>query len=38
MTDRMMALTYDRSTDPWEKTVGLRKTEVERPVLNETQD
>ena len=38
MTDRMSALTYDRGTDPWEKTVGLRKTEVERPVLDETKD
>jgi threonine 3-dehydrogenase len=38
MTDRMWALTYDRTTDPWETTVGLRKTEVARPVIDETQD
>ncbi len=38
MTDRMLALTYDRSTDEWDKTVGLRKTEVERPILDETKD
>src|SRR5690349_18941807 len=38
MTDRMAALTYDRTTDAWEKTVGLRKTEVERPILDETKD
>jgi threonine 3-dehydrogenase len=36
--DRMWALTYDRETDPWEKTVGLRKTEVERPSIDETRD
>jgi threonine 3-dehydrogenase len=34
----MLALTYDRSTDEWDKTVGLRKTEVERPILDETKD
>lgn len=38
MSDRMWALTYDRATDPWETTVGLRKTEVERPVIDETRD
>jgi threonine 3-dehydrogenase len=38
MSDRMWALTYDRSTDPWETSVGLRKTEVERPVIDETRD
>lgn len=38
MTDRMQALTYDRGTDPWETTVGLRKTEVERPSIDETRD
>jgi len=36
--DRMWALTYDREADPWETTVGLRKTEVERPTLDETRD
>jgi threonine 3-dehydrogenase len=34
----MWALTYDRKTDPWEKTTGLRRTEVPRPTLNEAKD
>jgi threonine 3-dehydrogenase len=34
----MWGLTYDRATDPWETTVGLRKTEVPRPVIDETKD
>jgi threonine 3-dehydrogenase len=38
MSDRMWALTYDRKADPWEQTVGLRKTEVERPTIDETRD
>ncbi|MFO0758574.1 MAG: zinc-binding dehydrogenase [Byssovorax sp.] len=38
MTDRMLALTYDRSTDPWETTQGLRQTEVERPSIDESRD
>jgi len=38
MNDRMWALTYDRVTDPWETSVGLRKTEVERPTIDETRD
>src|SRR5690349_14188279 len=38
MSDAMWALTYDRETDPWETTVGLRKTEVERPNIDETRD
>lgn len=38
MSDRMWALTYDRATDPWESTVGLRKTEVQRPSIDETRD
>jgi threonine 3-dehydrogenase len=37
-SDRMWGLTYDRDTDPWETTVGLRKTEVERPWIDETRD
>jgi threonine 3-dehydrogenase len=37
-SDRMWALTYDRETDPWETTLGLRKTEVERPWIDETRD
>ncbi|MEJ7731640.1 MAG: zinc-binding dehydrogenase [Polyangiaceae bacterium] len=38
MSDGMMALTYDRGTDPWETTVGLKKTEVERPRIEESKD
>jgi threonine 3-dehydrogenase len=38
MSDRMSALTYNRATDPWETTVGLRKTEVERPSIDESRD
>jgi threonine 3-dehydrogenase len=38
MSDRMWALTYDRETDAWETTVGLRKTEVERPSIDETRN
>ena len=34
----MMALTYDRGSDPWETTVGLKKTEVERPRIEEGKD
>jgi len=34
--DSMFAITYDRTTDPWDKTTGLKKTEVERPTLDET--
>lgn len=36
--DSMWALTYDRKLDPWSKSTGLRKTEVERPVLDEARD
>ncbi|MCC6557301.1 MAG: zinc-binding dehydrogenase [Polyangiaceae bacterium] len=38
MSDGMWALTYNRETDPWEKTIGLRKTEVERPTIDEGRD
>jgi threonine 3-dehydrogenase len=38
MIDSMFALTYDRETDPWESTVGLKKTEVERPAIDETKN
>lgn len=38
MTDTMWALTYDRQTDPWDTTTGLRKTQVERPRIDETRD
>lgn len=38
MSDTMWALTYDRETDPWEGTVGLRKTEVARPSIDEGKD
>jgi threonine 3-dehydrogenase len=34
----MLALTYDRKLDPWDKSTGLRKTEVERPSLDESKD
>jgi threonine 3-dehydrogenase len=35
MSSSMYALTYDRSTDPWARSTGMRRTEVERPVLDE---
>ncbi len=35
MRDSMWALTYDRKTDPWDKSTGMRRTEVERPILDE---
>jgi threonine 3-dehydrogenase len=35
MRDSMWALTYDRKTDPWEQSKGMRRTEVERPALDE---
>ena len=35
MRDAMWALTYDRTTDPWDTTTGMRRTEVERPILDE---
>jgi threonine 3-dehydrogenase len=38
MSDSMWALTYDRETDPWECSKGLRKTEVERPRIDESSD
>ena len=38
MSDTMLALTYDRETVPWEGTVGLRKTEVPRPAIDEGKD
>jgi threonine 3-dehydrogenase len=38
MIDSMWALTYNRETDPWESTVGLKKTEVERPAIDETKN
>ncbi len=38
MANSMFALTYDRTTDPWDKSVGMRRTEVERPVLDEAKD
>jgi threonine 3-dehydrogenase len=38
MSDSMQALTYRRDTDPWETTLGLRKSEVERPVIDESKD
>jgi threonine 3-dehydrogenase len=38
MSDSMWALTYNRKTDPWDTTTGLRRTEVPRPVLDEAKD
>lgn len=38
MAETMMALTYDRSRDPWATTKGLRKTEVPKPTLDESRD
>jgi threonine 3-dehydrogenase len=38
MSDAMWALTYNRETDPWDSTVGLKKTQVERPSIDETKD
>lgn len=38
MSDSMWALTYNRDTDPWESSVGLKKTEVERPEIDETKN
>ncbi|MBI4957843.1 MAG: zinc-binding dehydrogenase [Myxococcales bacterium] len=37
-TNRMWALTYDRKRDPWESSVGLRRTEVEAPRIDEGAD
>ncbi|UQA62337.1 zinc-binding dehydrogenase [Polyangium aurulentum] len=34
MSESMWALTYDREAQPWESTVGLRKTEVPRPRID----
>jgi threonine 3-dehydrogenase len=34
--DAMWALTYDRKTDPWTTSKGMRRTEVERPSLDES--
>src|SRR4051812_5427333 len=38
MSEAMWALTYNRETDPWDTTTGLKKTEVERPSIDETRD
>ena len=38
MTDGMWALTYDRQSDPWDCSKGLRKTEVELPRIDEASD
>ncbi|MCZ7662118.1 MAG: zinc-binding dehydrogenase [Thermoleophilia bacterium] len=38
MTDTMLALTYDRSRDPWETTTGLRLQRVPRPSLELRRD
>src|SRR5215472_7281672 len=36
MSDAMWALTYDRKTDPWGSSTGMRRTEVEKPSLDES--
>ena len=38
MADSMWALVFDRSKDTWEKSRGLRKVRVEKPVLDEAKD
>ena len=38
MSETMWALTYDRELDPWDKSRGLRHTQVPRPVLDEAKD
>ncbi len=38
MQDEMWALVYDKSRDVWEKSKGLRKVRVKKPVLDEKQD
>lgn len=38
MTDEMWAITYDRAKDPWDKTVGLRRSQVPRPSIDESKD
>lgn len=38
MAATMNALVYDRKRDPWEQSKGLRREEVEAPVLNESAD
>lgn len=36
--ETMWALTYDRKRDPWESTVGLRRSEVPAPRISEAAD
>jgi threonine 3-dehydrogenase len=38
MKDEMWALVFDKEKDVWEKTKGLRKTRVPKPVLDEASD
>ncbi len=38
MRDAMWALVYDRKKDPWEQSKGLRREQVERPILDSTKD
>jgi len=38
MRDSMWAITYDRKSDPWAQTTGMKRTEVERPTLNEAKN
>jgi threonine 3-dehydrogenase len=38
MSDEMWALVFDRSKDDWDKSKGLRKVRVDRPVLDESKN
>jgi threonine 3-dehydrogenase len=38
MQDEMWALVYDKSRDVWEKSKGLRKVKVKKPVIDEKKD
>jgi len=38
MQDEMWALVYDKSRDVWEKSKGLRKVRVKKPVIDEKKD
>jgi len=38
LPDTMQALVYDRSTDPWNESRGLRKLEMPRPRLDPSED
>jgi threonine 3-dehydrogenase len=38
MQDEMWALVYDKSRDVWEKSKGLRRVKVKKPVIDEKKD